>query len=83
MEQWDLNPRPPSPQDGMLLNYVMFHFIMINTILFMKFVFIDLKNKNINFPDLLRNIDLLTQNMLLFVLVSHRGEIGRHVVLRK
>jgi hypothetical protein len=61
----------------------MFHFIMINTILFMKFVFIDLKNKNINFPDLLRNIDLLTQNMLLFVLVSHRGEIGRHVVLRK
>jgi len=66
----------------MLPNYVMLRFITINTTLFIEFVFVDQKNKNKNFPDLLWNIDLLTQNMLLFVLVSHHGEIGRHVALR-
>ncbi len=79
-----MNPRPPSPQDGTLPNYAMLCFITINTILFIEFVFVDRKKKNINFLDLLRNIDLFTQNMLLFVLVSRRhGEIGRHVALRK
>ncbi len=61
----------------------MLHFIAINTILFIEFVFVDRKKKNIIFPNLLQNIDLLTQNMLLFVLVSHHGEIGRHATFRK
>ncbi len=78
-----MNSQPPSPQDGMLPNYAMLHFITINTILFMDFVIVDLKKKNINFPNLLRNIDLLTQNMLLFIPISRHGEIGRHVTLKK
>jgi len=61
----------------------MLHFIIINTILFIEFVFVDRKKKNINFPNLLQNTDLLIQNMLLFVPINRHGEIGRHVVLRK
>jgi hypothetical protein len=61
----------------------MLRFIMINTILFIEFVFVDRKNKNINFPNLLQNIDLLIQNMLLFVPINRHVEIGRHAILRK
>ncbi len=67
----------------MLPNYIMLRFIMINTILFIEFVFVDRKNKNINFPNLLQNIDLLIQNMLLFVPINRHVEIGRHAILRK
>jgi hypothetical protein len=55
---------------------------MINKVLFIEILFVDLKGKNINFPNLLQNINLLTQNILLFILISRHGEIGRHATLK-
>ncbi len=58
-------------------------FITINKILFIEFLFVDLKKNNINFPNLLQNIDLLTLNMLLFIPISRHGEIVKHATLKK